>query len=127
MKLLSSGQDAKNLANFNDKSPYTIMFGPDKCGIDHKLHFIFKHKNPLNGSVEEKHCKKPKERLEEYFDDKLPHLYTLVLNPDNTFEIKVDKKVVNSGSLLEDFTPAVNPSAEIDDPDDKVTFILNSS
>lgn len=117
LKLLSD--NAKNLAEFHDKTPYTIMFGPDKCGNDHKLHFIFKHRNPLNGSVEEKHCKKPKERLEEVFSDKLPHLYTLVLKPDNTFEISIDKKVVNSGSLLEDFTPAVNPPAEIDDPSDK--------
>lgn len=122
LKLLSSGQDAKNLANFNDKSAYTIMFGPDKCGIDYKLHFIFKHKNPLNGTVEEKHCKKPKERLEEYFDDRLPHLYTLILRPDNSFEMRVDNKIVNSGSLLEDFKPAVNPPAEIDDPEDKVDF-----
>lgn len=36
------------------------MFGPDKCGNDHKLHFIFRHRNPKNGSFEEKHCKKPK-------------------------------------------------------------------
>ncbi|XP_028132647.1 calnexin [Diabrotica virgifera virgifera] len=119
LKLLSEGPESKNLNNFHDKTPYTIMFGPDKCGNDHKLHFIFRHRNPLNGSIEEKHCQKPKERLEEYFSDKLPHLYTLVLNPDNTFEISVDKKVVNSGSLLEDFVPPVNPPAEIDDPNDK--------
>nr|CAI5860077.1 unnamed protein product [Callosobruchus analis] len=85
------------------------MFGPDKCGNDHKLHFIFKHKNPLNGTVEEKHCQKPK----------LPHLYTLIINPDNTFEVRVDNKVVNSGSLLEDFVPPVNPPEEIEDPNDK--------
>ncbi|KAF5302935.1 hypothetical protein FQA39_LY02115 [Lamprigera yunnana] len=119
LKLLSEGPDTKNLGQFHDKSPYSIMFGPDKCGNDHKLHFIFKHRNLLNGSMEEKHCKKSNERLEEFFSDKLPHLYTLILNPDNTFEIKVDKKVINSGSLLEDFTPSVNPPAEIDDPDDK--------
>jgi len=23
--------------NFHDKTPYTIMFGPDKCGNDHKV------------------------------------------------------------------------------------------
>lgn len=119
IKLLSDSPNAKNLQQFHDKTPYTIMFGPDKCGNDHKLHFIFKHRNPINGSVEEKHCKKPKERMEEVFSDKLPHLYTLVLKPDNTYEISIDKKVVNSGSLLEDFTPPVNPSPEIDDPSDK--------
>lgn len=118
LKLLSDGPDTRNLGQFTDKSPYTIMFGPDKCGNDHKLHFIFRHKNPRNGTIEEKHCKKPTERLEDYFSDKLPHLYTLIVNPDNTFEIKVDKTVINSGSLLEDFTPSVNPPAEIDDLED---------
>lgn len=118
LKLLTDAPDNSDLRQFHDKSPYTIMFGPDKCGNDHKLHFIFRHKNPLNGSLEEKHCKKPKERLDEIFKDKIPHLYTLVLQPDNTFEIWVDKKIVNSGSLLEDFTPAVNPEKEVDDPND---------
>lgn len=118
LKLLSDGPETKNLHNFHDKSPYLIMFGPDKCGNDHKLHFIFKHKNPLNGSIEEKHCKKPQERIDETFSDKLPHLYTLILQADNTFEIRLDKKVINSGSLLDDFTPPVNPPAEIDDPND---------
>lgn len=119
LKLLSQGDESMNLNNFHDKTPYSIMFGPDKCGNDHKLHFIFRHKNPKNGSVEEKHCQKPKERLEETFSDKLPHLYTLILNPDNTFQVNIDRKLVNSGSLLEDFSPPVNPPAEIDDPEDK--------
>ena len=38
--------------------------------------------------------------------------------PDNTFEVSVDTKVVNKGSLLDDFSPPVNPPAEIDDPHD---------
>lgn len=57
--------------------------------------------------------------MDETFSDKLPHLYTLILRPDNTFDIKVDKKIIKSGSLLDDFTPPVNPPAEIEDPDDK--------
>lgn len=119
IKLLTKAPETENLINFHDKTPYSIMFGPDKCGNDHKLHFIFKHRNPLNGSLEEKHSKKPKDRIDEVFSDKLPHLFTLALQPDNTFEIYVDKKVINSGHLLEDFTPAVNPPKEIDDPNDK--------
>lgn len=118
IKLLSSGKETSDLTKFNDKTPYTIMFGPDKCGNDVKLHFIFRHRNPINGSITEKHCRKPKERLEEPFRDKLPHLYQLVVRPDNTFQIKVDQKVVNEGSLLSDFTPPVNPEREIDDPND---------
>lgn len=84
-----------------------------------QLHFIFRHKNPLNGSIEEKHAKKPKERLEDFFKDKLPHLYTLILRPDNTYIIKIDGNIVNEGSLLDDFTPPVNPPLEIEDPNDK--------
>nr|CAD7573989.1 unnamed protein product [Timema californicum] len=119
IKLLSLGKQTADLRQFHDKTPYTIMFGPDKCGNDHKLHFIFRHKNPLNGTFTEKHCKKPKERIEEPFKDKLPHLYTLVVRPDNTFTVQLDNKVINEGSLLEDFTPPVNPPAEVDDVEDK--------
>lgn len=60
-----------------DKTPYTIMFGPDKCGEDYKLHFIFRHKNPKTGEYEEKHAKKPDADLRTYYTDKKTHLYTL--------------------------------------------------
>ncbi|KAJ6646378.1 Calnexin, partial [Pseudolycoriella hygida] len=118
IKLLSSGKETTDLKQFNDMTPYTIMFGPDKCGNDIKLHFIFKHTNPLNGSVTEKHCRKAKERIEEPFKDKQPHLYQLIVRPDNTYTISVDHKVVNEGSLLTDFTPPVNPPKLIDDVTD---------
>lgn len=60
IKLLSAGADTTDLKTFNDKTPYTIMFGPDKCGNDIKLHFIFRHVNPQNGTITEKHCRKSK-------------------------------------------------------------------
>ncbi|ESO01982.1 hypothetical protein HELRODRAFT_184962 [Helobdella robusta] len=119
IKLLSKCNDNVDLSKFNDKSPYTIMFGPDKCGNDHKLHFIFRHKNPLTGVYEEKHAKKPSANIDTYFSDKKTHLYTLVVKPDNSYAIYVDQYEVSRGSLLEDFTPPVNPSKEIVDPDDK--------
>lgn len=42
LKLLSMDPSPKNKAPqnlklFQDKTPYTIMFGPDKCGNDHKV------------------------------------------------------------------------------------------
>ena len=40
------------------------------------------------------------------------------MKPDQTFEIKIDGENVKSGSLLEDFSPSVNPEKEIDDPKD---------
>jgi len=122
IKLLSHSKNL-DLNKLNDKTPYTIMFGPDRCGSESKLHFIFRHVNPKNATVEEKHVKKleTKERaiFEELFKDKRPHLFRLVINPDNSYEIYIDWKVVNHGSLLSDFTPAVNPPAEIEDPSDK--------
>lgn len=117
VKLLTQTPDL-DLDQFQDRTAYTIMFGPDKCGEDYKLHLIFRHKNPKTGQYEEKHAKKPEADLRTYFTDKKTHLYTLVLNPDNSFEVLVDQTVVNSGSLLTDVTPPVNPPAEIEDPDD---------
>lgn len=67
-------------------------------------------------------------------DDEYTHLYTLIVNPDNTYEVKIDNKKVESGSLEEDwdFLPPKkikDPDAEkpddwdekenIDDPEDK--------
>ena len=113
MKLL---QDNKKLhaEEFSNASPYVIMFGPDKCGATNKVHFIFKHKNPKTGEYEEKHLKSPPmARIV-----KTTTLYTLIVNPDNDFEIKVDGESLKKGNLLEDFTPSVNPEKEIDDPKD---------
>ncbi|XP_078324278.1 calnexin-like isoform X2 [Crassostrea virginica] len=118
VKLLSADKK-QDLTQFHDKTPYTIMFGPDKCGLDNKLHFIFRHKNPKTGEIEEKHAKKPSVALDSYFTDKKTHQYSLVINPDNTFKVSIDGTVVNEGSLLEDFSPPVNPPKEIDDPKDK--------
>ncbi|XP_035793729.1 calnexin-like isoform X1 [Anopheles albimanus] len=119
IKLLSDGDNTKDLKQFNDKTPYTIMFGPDKCGNDVKLHFIFRHVNPINGSITEKHCSKQKDRLDGLFKDRRPHLYQLIIRPDNTYTIRIDHKIINEGTLLTNFTPPVNPPAEIDDPNDQ--------
>lgn len=117
VKLLSDSSNL-DLTKFMDKTPYTIMFGPDKCGQSSKLHFIFRHKNPVTGEYEEKHAKKPSGSFEHVFDKKT-HLYRLVVNADNTFEIYIDQTLINSGNLLEDFEPAVNPPKQIVDPEDK--------
>ncbi|XP_036982071.2 calmegin [Artibeus jamaicensis] len=118
IKLLADTADL-NLENFYDKTSYTIMFGPDKCGEDYKLHFIFRHKHPKTGVFEEKHAKPPEVDLKKFFTDRKTHLYTLVMNPDDTFEMLVDQTVVNRGSLLEDVVPPVNPPSEIEDLSDE--------
>jgi calnexin len=117
LKLLSA-TDALSADGFTNASPYTIMFGPDKCGSTNKVHFILRHKSPKTGEWEEKHlASTPYPSLNE----KETHLYTAIVGTDNTVKILVDNKESKSVSLLTDgdFTPNVNPPEQIDDPEDK--------
>lgn len=99
---------------FSNASPYVIMFGPDKCGATNKVHFIFNHLNPKSGKYEEKHLKSPPMAK----ITKQTTLYTLIVTPDQKFEVRIDGVNAKSGSLLEDFDPPVIPPAEIHDPND---------
>lgn len=122
IKVLPSGLDQES---FGGDSDYSIMFGPDVCGSGtRKTHIIFnyKGKNLLmksNAPVE---------------TDELTHLYTLIINPDNTYEFRIDNEEKKKGSLFDDwdFLPpkmikdpkAKKPSdwvdeEEIPDPEDK--------
>ncbi|MCJ1306427.1 hypothetical protein MMC25_000069 [Agyrium rufum] len=113
MKLLQDNK-ALHQEEFSNASPYIIMFGPDKCGSTNKVHFIFRHKNPKTGEYEEKHLTSaPLAKIE-----KQTSLYTLIVKPDQSFQIGVNGEFVKNGTLLEDFTPAVNPEKEIDDEKD---------
>lgn len=109
-------RDTSDLSNLDNSSPYSIMFGPDKCGSTNKIHFILQYQNPLTGEYEEKH-----------FNETIPmrgdmstHLYTLLLRADeeNSFEILIDNKSAKTGSLLTHLVPAINPPAMINDPAD---------
>lgn len=51
-------------------------------------------------------------------NEKTTSLYTLIVKPDQTFQIKIDGESMTNGSLLEDFSPSVNPPTEIDDAKD---------
>ncbi|CAH0515795.1 unnamed protein product [Peronospora belbahrii] len=114
VKLLCQKEEKQDYSAFSDTTPYVLMFGPDKCGSNDKLHLIFQHKNPLSGKYEEKQMMEAP-RIK---SDKDTHLYTAVIRDDNTFEVFVDQKSVRSGSLLHDFLPPVNPDKEMDDPED---------
>lgn len=118
IKLLSRSADLK-LNNFHDKTPYTIMFGPDKCGLTSKVHFIIRYTNPKNGSINEYHAKATDKSLDEYFTDHKTHLYTLMVNPDNSYKVLIDQKEVTKGNLLETLEPPIIPEKEIQDPNDK--------
>lgn len=50
-------------------------------------------------------------------DDEYTHLYTLIVNPDNTYEVKIDNKKVESGNLEDDWD--FLPPKKIKDPEAK--------
>jgi len=80
------------------------MFGPDICGSTKRIHVIltYKGKNHLiNKNIP---CE----------SDELSHLYTLILRPDNTYEVQVDGKEKAKGKLEEDWD--FLPPKEIKDP-----------
>ena len=96
LKVLAS-TDELDVAKLDGETPYVIMFGPDKCGDTNKVHFIFRHQNPVSGAWEEKHLKSPPSPK----TDKKAHVYTLVVRPDNEYEIFIDGASQKKGSLLE--------------------------
>jgi len=102
LKLLPSTTDQKN---FNGDQEYFIMFGPDICGSStKKTHLIFTNKG-------KNHLIKKEIRVE---SDELTHLYTLIVNPDNTYQVNIDGKEASKGSLKEDFD--ILAPKEIPDP-----------
>lgn len=93
------------------------MFGPDKCGLTNKIHFIFNHKNPKSGEYVEHHLKYPPPVP----SDKLSHVYTAILRPDNELLILIDGKEKNKVNFLssEDFELPLIPAKTITDLEDK--------
>ena len=103
---------------------HMVHSGPDICGPGtKKVHVIFTYKGKNLLIKKEIRCK----------DDEFTHLYTLIVRPDNTYEVKIDNEKAESGSLEDDwdFLPpktipdpeAKKPEdwddrAKIDDPDD---------
>ncbi|KAK1281777.1 hypothetical protein QJS10_CPB22g00443 [Acorus calamus] len=91
---------------FDNESPYSIMFGPDKCGSTNKT-----------GEYVEHHLKFPPSVPY----DKLSHVYTAIIKPDNELRILIDGEEKKKANFLsaDDFEPALIPSKTIPDPDDK--------
>jgi calreticulin len=95
-------------ANYNGDSTYNIMFGPDICGSSTKrTHLIFTYKG-------KNHLIKKEIRAE---NDDFTHVYTLILNADNTYQVNIDGKEASKGNLKEDWD--MLPSKEIPDPNAK--------
>jgi len=118
VKLLSS--PAGSISEVDGSTPYSIMFGPDTCNGEPKVHLIFKLKNPVDGSDQEVHCKQG-EIPYSFFSDKMTHLVTLVVNSDNSYAIKLDNEDYSTGNLgnVEDCTPQNLPKEVLDPSDTK--------
>lgn len=101
IKLLPAPLDQDD---FNGDSAYNIMFGPDICGTTKKVHLIFSNKG-------KNHLLKSEPRAE---SDTLTHLYTLIVKPDNSFQILVDNKEIKKGTLAADYD--ILPPKKIKDP-----------
>jgi len=100
--LPKEGVDQKT---FNGDTPYNVMFGPDICGSStRKTHLIFNYKGKNHLIKNDIKCE----------TDQFTHLYTLILHPDNTYDVKIDGTSVSSGSLKEHWD--MLPPKEIKDP-----------
>jgi len=102
LKIHPAGIDQED---YNGDSKYNIMFGPDICGTTtKKTHLIFHYKGTNHLIKKEIKCE----------TDEFTHLYTLILHPDNTYEVEIDGTEVQTGNLKEDFE--MLPPKEIKDP-----------
>ncbi|KFD57369.1 hypothetical protein M513_01880 [Trichuris suis] len=86
IKVLSAETD---LNDFNGLTPYYVMFGPDICGYERKVHVIFGYKGKNLELDRELH----------FEPDNLTHVYTLMLFPNMTYKVSIDQSVVSQGNL----------------------------
>jgi calreticulin len=96
--------DQKEFQGGESETKYNIMFGPDICGYTKKVHFILNKK----GSNHLITSDIPAE------SDEFTHVYTGVLNPDNTFQVYVDGTEKKSGSIPDNWN--ILPPKKINDP-----------
>jgi calreticulin len=106
IKLMPGGKKF-DAANFGGETPYAVMFGPDICGSSNKkTHVILNYAKKGENLLITKNVNTE--------SDNVSHLFTLVVRPDNTFEVFIDNKSVRKGKLEEEFD--FLPAKEIKDP-----------
>ncbi|CAG9464974.1 unnamed protein product [Pedinophyceae sp. YPF-701] len=125
IKLLPSSVTESEMKDFSGDTTYSIMFGPDICGLStRRVHTIFGHRG------ENKLIKREVSPVV----DTLTHVYTLIVRPDNTYSILIDNEEKQTGALEDDWAflepkeiedaSATKPDdwderAMIEDPEDK--------
>lgn len=102
VKVFPAGLDQEHMTGDSD---YNIMFGPDVCGTStKKVHVIFANKGKNHLIKKNIPCE----------SDQLTHVYTLIVRPDNTYEVRIDGNKKESGSLSDDWD--ILPPKKIRDP-----------
>ena len=102
-------------SELSNETHYSIMFGADHCSTTNKVHFIIRYKDRKTGVVTEKHMKNPPQTTL----DKINHLYTLIIRPNNSFAIYIDGSIQRQGNLDADmFEGGFNPPKVIPDPNE---------
>lgn len=102
VKVFPAGLDQVHMTGDSD---YNIMFGPDVCGTStKKVHVIFANKGKNHLIKKNIPCE----------TDQLTHVYTLIVRPDNTYEVRIDGAKKESGSLSDDWD--ILPPKKIKDP-----------
>jgi calreticulin len=97
-----------NPEDMHGETPYLIMFGPDICGPGtKKVHVIFNYKGKNHLINKDIRCK----------DDVFTHVYTLIVEPDQTYQVLIDGEKVQSGTFEEDWS--FLPPKKIKDPEAK--------
>eukprot|EP00184_Porphyridium_aerugineum_P001802 CAMPEP_0184699206 /NCGR_PEP_ID=MMETSP0313-20130426/5558_1 /TAXON_ID=2792 /ORGANISM="Porphyridium aerugineum, Strain SAG 1380-2" /LENGTH=467 /DNA_ID=CAMNT_0027158255 /DNA_START=144 /DNA_END=1547 /DNA_ORIENTATION=- len=108
----------KDLKKLDDKVPYSIMFGPDRCGSTQKVHLIIQAKDKATGEMREHHLKTPP--VPHRGSDQNVHLYRLEIDDaKQEATIQVDDITPQTFTFKDDFEPPFQPPEEIDDPEDK--------
>lgn len=111
IKLFPSGLDQEHMSGDSD---YNIMFGPDICGTSNKkVHVIFNYNGKNLLTKKTIPCE----------SDQLTHVYTLIVRPDNTYEVRVDGEKKEGGALDEDWDfllPKMIKDPELSKPADWV-------
>jgi len=111
LKLVGPGLDQ---SKFEGASEYQIMFGPDICGYSTKrIHAIFNHNGENLLTTASTVCE----------TDEFTHVYTMVVKPDNTYDMLIDGESKYSGSMYDDWEfelPKKIKDPELSKPDDWV-------
>jgi Calreticulin family len=79
----------KDMKSFSGDTPYSVMFGPDICGYStKKTHVILNYKGENHLIDKEVKCE----------TDEITHVYTLVIKPDNKYEVRATPRISMPGA-----------------------------